>query len=288
MDEIISPKLDIVFKRMFGDVNNADMLQSLVSAYLDVDTSGKFELSNTEITPEELERKFARLDLRISTEKSEIDIEVQVINTPDYSDRCLYYWASLYTSSILRGNEYNSAKQTLALNILDFKMFKCENFNTNFTFCDPKNNVTLSDKARISFIELPKIRKITREQIKTDERIAWAVFFNAKTKEEFDMLNETTNNVGVQKAVTVIKELSADEKVREEARKRADALFNERSAMRSQLEKGRAEGRAEGEANIIAKMRESGMTEEQINSILKGQPIKQDTPKKNPPKHGRR
>lgn len=295
-NELISPKLDIVFKKMFGDVNNADMLSSLIKAYLDVDTGGKFELSNTEITPEELERKFARLDLRISTEQSEIDIEVQVLNTLDYNDRCLYYWASLYTSSILRGEEYNSAKQTLALNILDFKMFDCESFNTNFTFCDPKNNVTLSDKARISFIELPKIRNITREQIKNDERIAWAAFFNAKTKEELDMLNETTNNVGVQKAVAVIKELSADERIREEARKRADALFNERSAMKAHLEKGleiglergRAEGRAEGEAERARLEAEIAQLKAALAERNKTSVLSENAPKPKPPKHGRR
>ncbi len=221
-NELISPKLDIVFKKMFGDVNNSDMLRSLVGAYLDVDINGNFELSNTEVTPEELERKFARLDLRISTEKSEIDIEVQVLNTMDYNDRCLYYWASLYASSISRGdNSYTTAKQTMSLNILDFRKFECDSFNTNFTFYDPENKVALSDKAQISFIELPKIpiKDITPEQIRNDERIAWAAFFNAQREEDLNMLYKSSNNPGVQKAVTVIRELSADEKVREEARK---------------------------------------------------------------------
>ena len=141
----------------------------------------------------------------------------------------------------------------------------------------PKNNVTFSDKARISFIELPKIRKITQEQIKNDERIAWAVFFNAKTKEELDMLSETTKNVGVQKAVAVIKELSADEKIREAARKREEALFNERSIIQAEREQVRSEERAKRETEMAAiskAMRESGMTKEQINSILNGQPFK--------------
>ncbi len=291
MDELISPKLDIVFKKMFGDVNNADMLNSLISAYLNVDIGGEFNLSNSEITTEVLEQKFARLDLHITTAKSEIDIEVQVLNSRDYAERCLYYWASLYNSSILRGHNYGTAKQALTLNILDFKMFKCEDFNTNFTFYDPKNKITLSDKAQISFIELPKIRKITREQIKNDERIAWAVFFNAKTKEELDMLSETTKNVGVQKAVAVIKELSADEKIREAARKREEALFNERSIMQAEREQGRAEERAKRETEMAAiskAMRESGMTEEQINSILNGQPFKTDTQNIKPQKHIKR
>lgn len=282
--EYLSPKLDIVFKKMFGDINNSDMLRSLVGAYLGIDTNGKFELSNTEITPEEIERKFARLDLRISTEKSEVDVEVQVLNTLDYNDRCLYYWASLYTSSVPRGGEYKEAKQTMSLNILDFKMFNCKNFNTNFMFCDPNNHVVLSDKARISFIELPKIRNITPEQIRNDERLAWAAFFNAKKEEDFDMLNETTKNTAVQKAVTVIRQLSADERICEEARKREDALFNERSALSAHYKKGVAEGIAIGETKerekltreyedkqqrMIQAFRSMGVSEEAIAEAVK-------------------
>lgn len=292
---------------MFGDINNSDMLKNLVSAYLGIDTEGegKFELSNTEITPEELRRKFARLDLRISTEKSEIDVEVQVLNTLDYNDRCLYYWASLYTSSVPRGEEYREAKQTMSLNILDFKMFDCESFNTNFVFFDPQNNITLSDKARIMFVELPKIpiRGITPEQIRSDDRVAWAAFFNARKKEEFDMLKESSNNPNVQKAVTVIRELSADDRIREEARKRENALRDEQSALYAHykkgvaegidegiligidrginigMDKGRAEGitigmdkgRAERDEEIIANLRKMGFSQDQIEQALNGQ-----------------
>ncbi|MCI5577921.1 MAG: Rpn family recombination-promoting nuclease/putative transposase [Oscillospiraceae bacterium] len=292
--EYLSPKLDIVFKKMFGDANNSDMLRNLVSAYLGIDTNGKFELSNTEITPEELERKFARLDLRISTDTSEIDVEVQVLNAPDYSERSIYYWASLYSSTVKRGEEYGTAKTTMALNILDFKMFNCDNFNTNFTFYDPKNKVTLSDKAQISFIELPKIRTVTKEQIANDERIAWAAFFNAKREEDFNMLNKVTTNPNVQKAVTIIRELSADEKIREEARKREEALYTERSALSSTYDKGVsdgiAKGRAEGVAQVIANMKALGMSETEIKRILNaGKSSEQEHKNQNPtPKRGRR
>lgn len=91
------------------------------------------------------------------------------------------------------------------------------------------------------------------------------------------MLSETTKNVGVQKAVAVIKELSDDEKIREAARKREEALFNERSIIQAEREQVRAEERAKRETEMAAiskAMRESGMTEEQINSILNGQPFK--------------
>ena len=60
------------------------------------------------------------------------------------------------------------------------------------------------------------------------------------------MLNQATNSPTVQKAVTIIRELSGDERIREEARKREEALFNERSALKGAKEEGIAEGLATG------------------------------------------
>ena len=105
------------------------------------------------------------------------------------------------------------------------------------------------------------------------------------------MPNQITTNPNVQKAVTI----SSDEKIREEARKREEALYTERSALSSTYDKGvsdgMAKGRAEGVAQVIANMRALGMSEAEIKRILSaGKSIEQeqDTPKHTPPKHGRR
>lgn len=267
--EYLSPTLDIVFKKMFSSSANADMLKSLLNAYLGIDDLGEYALTNVEITPETLEKKFSRLDLRVSTEKEEIDIEVQVLNKDNYSDRCLYYWATLYGSSVERGEDYGTSKATLSLNILDFNLFsaeECEDFNTEFVFYDPKHNLILTDKARINIVELPKIRNATPEQIKSSEKIAWAAFFNAESEEDFDMIRQTTSSPNVQKAVTVIRQLSEDEKMIEAARMRKNAIFNERSSLAGAREKGIAEGMKMGMEKGIEKGIEKGM-EKMANSL---------------------
>ena len=71
---------------------------------------------------------------------------------------------------------------------------------------------------------------------------------------------EATSMPIIQKAVKVIYDMSEDTKIRELARLREKALHDEASALRQAKEEGRAE--------IIEKMKASGMTEEQINAIL--------------------
>lgn len=69
-----------------------------------------------------------------------------------------------------------------------------------------------------------------------------------------------TNVPIMKKAVNVIYDMSEDTKIREYARMREKALHDEATALKN--------AKAEGEANIIAKMKAYGMTDEQIKNII--------------------
>lgn len=87
--------------------------------------------------------------------------------------------------------------------------------------------------------------------------------------------NATTNESN--HVTLILRELSDDEKMKYITEMREKALHDEATAINAAekrgMEKARAEGLAEGrkarEAEIAEKMRKIGMTEEQINSILK-------------------
>lgn len=272
--DYLSPKLDIVFKRMFGDENNKDILQDFLKTYLDIEANEKdLILKNTEITPKDITMKFSRFDLRVSTKKEEIDIEIQVNKQKDFHKRTLYYASLLMNSNVKRGQKYADAKRVVILNILNHRMFpQYKDFFTTFILYDPKHKIQLTDALKIHILELPKIKNATLEQIRSNSKIAWAAFFNAESEEEFDMLRENTLNRKIQKAISVLGKLSVSEKMRSEAQKRENALFNERSALSAERAEGRAEGRVEGRKKereeIIKKMRKANMSEEQIKSII--------------------
>ena len=77
------------------------------------------------------------------------------------------------------------------------------------------------------------------------------------------MLNET-GVPEIQKAVVILHEMSLDEEVREMARLREKWILDETSALRN----AKRTGMKEKEEEIVAKLRKSGMTEEQIKKIL--------------------
>lgn len=87
--------------------------------------------------------------------------------------------------------------------------------------------------------------------------------------------NATTNKSN--HVTLILRELSDDEKMKYITEMREKDLHDEATAMnaaekRSEkrgMEKGLEKGIEKGRAEVVEKMRESGMTEEQINSILK-------------------
>ena len=79
--------------------------------------------------------------------------------------------------------------------------------------------------------------------------------------------NATTNESN--HVTLILRELSDDEKMKYITEMREKALHDEATAMNAAERRGIEEGRKAIEAEIAEKMRKIGMTEEQINSILK-------------------
>ena len=89
-------------------------------------------------------------------------------------------------------------------------MFECQNYHTEVAAMIKGTNEVFSDKFSIHFFELKKISKhpkTSREQ--------WLQFINADSREDFEMVQATTNMPTIQKAVKVIYDMSEDTKIRE-------------------------------------------------------------------------
>ena len=89
-------------------------------------------------------------------------------------------------------------------------------------------------------------------------------------------LQQSTSIPEIQKTIVILREMSADEQIREEARRREKRLHDEATALNYARKEGLAEGeaigkargRAEGIASVAEVMRKKGYTEEQIKDLL--------------------
>ena len=128
-------------------------------------------------------------------------------------------------------------------------------------------------------IELPKLPK---NEDGTD-LYDWIKFLKAEKKEEFEMAAK--NNEYIKEAFDQLEIISQDEEKRMEYNARQKAIWDYNTLMEENYIRGRAEGRAEGEARgeirgiakgradllaeLFAKMKASGMSDSQIQAILK-------------------
>ena len=91
--ELLDPKIDYVFKRIFGEKGDEDILMSLINAILKGNpTIKELELLNTEYPKEGADRKGCRFDILAKTDNDvTINIEMQYRNDKYISDRIIYY-----------------------------------------------------------------------------------------------------------------------------------------------------------------------------------------------------
>ena len=99
---LFDPKVDYVFKILFGDENDKSMLISLLNAILKGKPTIKdLILNNTDIPKILKDNKSCKLDiLATSDEGIKFNIEMQCKKTKDIINRTVYYASKLFTKDL--------------------------------------------------------------------------------------------------------------------------------------------------------------------------------------------
>ena len=269
---IVKAKLDIIFKKLFTDEGNQHILQAFLSDILEIpyESINNIIVLNSEIMPENIIEKYSRMDIKMTVDGNRlINVEMQIKDEGDYKDRSMYYLSKLYSNQLKSGDGYGKLNQCISINVLNFILFdEWTDFHSSFRMREDKRNSVLTDNFIAHYFELKKIGK---NFDKNNKQELWLRLINAETEDELDMLQQTGVKQ-IQDAVVVLHKMSADEKTRELAEMREKALHIEAT----EKAHARAEGEAVGlkigekrkEAEMISKMRKSGLSEEQIKAIL--------------------
>ena len=180
------PTNDLLFKMLF--TKNPELLRRLIAQLLTIpyEHITRFEIRNTEITPDIIGKKFCRLDINMAVDGQNVNLEVQVDPENDYPERALFYWARMYSNALPVRGKYLNLPRTIIISILDFPLFKkCEEYHSEFRALEVTRNTPLTDKLVLHFFELPKIPG----EIDSDDRLLqWLSLFNAKTEEDLERI----------------------------------------------------------------------------------------------------
>ncbi|MDU1412236.1 MAG: Rpn family recombination-promoting nuclease/putative transposase [Clostridium sp.] len=257
---IMKPKNDLVFKKIFGDERNKDLLISLLNSILE-EKIEDVTLENTELIPEYISSKKGILDIRATTDKGvQVDIEIQVLRISHMPERSLFYWSRMYIEQIATGDDYGKLNKTITINILDYNCIENDRYHNSFHVREDKENIKLTDVLEIHFIELKKENK------ENDKLAQWMEFIKADSKEVLEHMAES--NPDIKRAVELLEIISQDKETRAIYLAREMALRDEISRVEEGKTEGRAEGRAEGIKESISKLLSKGKSEIEISELL--------------------
>ena len=224
-------KSDVLFKMLF--VKYPYLLKRLVAVLLAIplESIKDFQTINTEMPPEEIGRKFCRLDINMMVDGKRINLEIQIEDKGNYPERSMFHWAKMFVSALPSGDNYSLLPKAIVISILGFIQFDCTEVHSEFAPMEINRHEILSDKQRYHFFELPKMPDVDSINPESEKDL-WLALFNAETEEELEKLVSNGGEVMSQaveayRGITATEEFKYLEILRARTRHdEAQAIFN--------------------------------------------------------------
>lgn len=271
----VKPLNDFIFKKVFGEKGNEDILIAFINAVLKRTKKEPIVeveiIENKQLTKELILDKTGIIDVRAKTSKGEnIDIEVQLTDQGNMDKRTLFYWGKMYLENIKQGQDYTSLEKVITINILDFEFLGTENYQSSFYLWeDIEKDYMLTDVVEIHFLELPKFRNKKDKDYRENAIERWLMFLE-KDISETTLKELMSLDTAIEKAEQKIEYLSSDEEAMRIYYERERSL-HERANMISSAEERKAVEIAKNLLNMNIPVEQialaTGLTEEEINKI---------------------
>jgi predicted transposase/invertase (TIGR01784 family) len=188
----VNPKIDLVFKKLFGSEENKDILLSLINSILpEYQQVVDLKIKNPYNVSDYAEGKLSILDIKAEDEQGNLyDIEMQIKGTTFYGKRTLYYWAKIFGSQLdyikteeeekekKKRKTYSELNKCIVMSLMDFEFFDDDRYHRCFMLKDRESNETHQDLDYLDlyFVELEKFENRYKTLKTTLDR--WIKFLN--------------------------------------------------------------------------------------------------------------
>ncbi len=275
----ITPKNDIVFKKIFGTKGNEGILKDFLEAILDIKIDSLELDLNTEFLPEFISGKKSRVDVRTKlSDGTEVNIEMQV-DVSKYSDkRCLQHWSRIYNNNIEEGEDYKNLRKTICIWILDGKIYdEFEDIDSKWRIMNEKYGLKNHfNELEIHIIELKKLRNSAK--LKESKKNFWLWFID-HTNEELVNMGSVTNEM-IKEAREQLAKIQSNRELMERIRLEEAYEMDYNTGINNARREGEVEGERKAKEETAKKMLElgadidfivkaTGLTKEEIESLIK-------------------
>ncbi|OON90391.1 MAG: hypothetical protein ATN32_04060, partial [Candidatus Epulonipiscium fishelsonii] len=243
--ELLTPTTDFVFKKIFGDEQNKDLLLDFLNAVLKYKTPIiDLDYEDTILKQEYSTNKFSILDIKATLSNDiKVNVEIQIRDSDDMLKRSLYYWAKNYSADMKKGTFYEDLKSVVCINLLCYNLFNDENLHHKFTLYDKKLKQDYNEDLEIHFLEINKL-SLQKSSTRNNSLFDWLNFI--KSPHSDSTLKAISRNKKVFKAMEVLTVISGDKEMRELSWRRDMLIIEEASCLNKAKKQGRIEGLKKG------------------------------------------
>lgn len=262
-NKVLSPKIDVIFQALFGEVGSEKITKSFLESILKEKIDSIDLSKNPILRRQKITDKLGVLDVIAKINgKENCNIEIQITPQPEIIDRILYYWGRIYTRQIKKSEKYDSLERTIQILIIDFKIKELEGLEylSKWKIIEEKQRKQiLTDKLEIDIIELPKIEKEQGE----DKLLDWLYFIQDPESER--VIEKMQEDEILKEASEKLHNLSDDEVMQRMADWREKAILD----ANTNYSVGYKEGVEQSKKEIIIEMLKNNIDLDIIEKVTK-------------------
>ena len=161
---LLNPKNDYVFHRLFGHLGNEEITKDLIES-ITKDNITNITLDCNPITEIEiLGDKVGLLDIKAKLNNNiNCNIEMQIVDEKNIEKRMLFYWSKMYISSIKQGQDYSKLEKSIVILLADYDLKQLKDikkYMTKWNIREEENTkIILTDVLELYILELNKVDK---------------------------------------------------------------------------------------------------------------------------------
>jgi predicted transposase/invertase (TIGR01784 family) len=271
MKELLDPRNDFVFKRIFGSEDNRDVLLAFLNCVLAAGEGPlltEVEVQNPYTDKDSPSDKQSIFDIWAkASDGSLIDVEMQLFNKYDIEKRTLYYWSKRYSSQLQEGESYKALNRCITINLLNFSIIPNDLYHNVFHLREKNSGIILCNDIEVHIMELSKLNHC--DMPAGSGLLNWLLFL--KNDDSYDWEALRLNEPKLDKAMDTLQFLSQDKEARILYEQRQKYLHDQASmldwaidnGLKKGIEQGIEQGRLEGQnikaAEIAGNMLELGI-----------------------------
>lgn len=251
----VNPRVDLIFKKLFGVEENKDLLISLINSIVsDEDQVADVTLLNPYNPQNFIHEKLSILDIKAKGINGKLfNIEMQITDSADYDKRALYYWAKLYSEQLKSGEDYNQLNKAIGIHILNFLSITGTNeYHNCFHITEKDSGIRYFKDLELHTIELKKF--VASESMELKELVGnirnsldmWVAFLTRHDLLNKDQLPSQLTNKPIHKALSVLEVMNLNETERYAYEDHLKWLRDEASTLKKAIQEAREDGIEKG------------------------------------------